>query len=867
MRAFFFVLCSVVLTGCVPSLKSIEKNLDKTAFTKAKIQFLKREIKIPIDPGAAYLEARFFADSANADFKIDSAYVRIRHAQVQLQTVDEKQQKELKKLFWDEEVFHRFQRRIERDAFLFFLEINNEEGYQEFRDRFPEALETEKARERQHQLAFATAQRENTYTAFQKFFQKYPEAEQAEEAEAQYEILLFQTKTQDNSLSSYEKFLAQYPETPYRKQVEERIYELFVRDAEIKTYEDFIRKYPENQFVGDAWQWLWWLTPEKGDFLRYYPNAPEKSRFEATSQALKNRVFAFGAGEKLGFLTQTGKEIYAAEFFNTSEDLLCEGSLGNEWLPVYSEEGKQGAVSLLGEKLLDAKYDSVLEVGSATLKTCLNGSCALVLKNGTVISEGEYDDLQSLASGFIAFKKRDRWGVITQNNRLILEAKYDAITDFDAEHLLLHQYEKTALVEKSALLKEEKEPALTFWRNSEWHVTHETFLARQKGMRWGVQRTDGYQVIDFVADRLEETPRGWAVQKDGYWSLYDFKGKQIFLANAEELLIDEQGFGVHVNGKWGAISPSYRTTIKPEYDSLVFIRGGGGLLFKGKQKFIFFQDQPAIEITKYKSFTIQFSDETEPYLVLESRAKRKGILDKSGKEVVPFNYEDITISNGYAVVTRYGKRGLIRLSDGKEVLKREYDGLVAEENSYFSLLKSRKFGIYHPEKDQFIAPLYEGLVQVLDTSGIFIVKDGGLGLIDKNRKTILPFDYEEIVFWSENTAWVKREEQWFLQTWSPTEKSLAGPFESVRFVTSEETTERLAFPYSAGKTQLWSDERGQIVASVYDDLWDIGMAEPFYWAERAVEDGTYQVDYLDKNGHVIFSQLLSEELYERMVCD
>ncbi len=867
MKILFVALCSLLLVGCVPSLKSIEKNLDKTEFTKARIQLLKREIKIAVDPGAAYLEARFFADSANANFTIDSAYVSIQNAKASLEIAEERQQKELSKLFWDKEIFSRFQRRIERDAFLFFLERNTEEGYQNFRDRFPEAPETDEARKRQHRLAFAAAERKNTYAAFRGFFQKYPEAQQVEEAKARYEILLFQAKTQDNSLSSYEKFLKQYPETPYRKQVEEKIYTLFVRDAEIKTYEDFIRQYPKNQFIDQAWQWLWWLTTKKDNFPRFYPNAPKKLRFHEIANALKTPVFAFGADEKLGFLRQDGQKIHAAAFFNTSENLRCEGSMGKGWLPIFSEEGKQGAISLMGEKLLDVKYDSVLEVGSATLKACLNGSCDLLLKNGTVVSEGEYADFQPLESGLVAFKRHKHWGVISQNNRLLLEAKYDAITSFDADHLLLHQGQSTALVGKSVLLQERTAFVPTFWRDSEWHASHEYFLARKKGKYWGVQRTDGSQVVDFIADRLEETPEGWAVQKDGYWSLYNFMGKQIFLASADRLLIDAQGFGVRVAGKWGAISPTYRTTIKPEYDSLVFIRGRGGLLFKGNQKFVFFQDQPAIEVTKYNSFSIQFSDETAPYLILENRAKRKGVLNKSGQEIIPFKYEDITISDGYAVVTRYQKRGLVRLSDGKEVLKREYDGLVAGENGYFSLLKSRKFGIFHPEKDQFIPPRYEGLLQVLDTSGLFVAKDEKRGLINEKRDVILPFLYDQIVHWQKNTAWVKHQEQWFLKTWSPTEKNLTGPFESVRFIVSQESTERLAFPYGEGKTQLWSNQRGQVVASAYDDLWNIGTTTPFYWAERASEDGTYQVDYLDKNGQLIFSQLLSQELYERMVCD
>lgn len=860
-----------VLSACTPSLRSLEKNLTRKHFIQTRIQLLKRADKLPTDPGARLLEARFYADSANADFQIDTAYALVRRARRELPQADEKQQKELEKMNWTDSSFIRLQRKLERDAFAYFRRLDTESGYQDYRDRFAEAPEKQQAKERQHLLAFEQAADKNTYQAYQNFFEKYPDAEQVKEARARYEILLFQEKTKDNSLSSYEKFLEQYPGTPYRREIEKRIYELFVRDAEPSTYENFIEKYPKNQFVNDAWEWLWWLAPEKAGFLIRYSQVPDRSGFQARLLRLKACFFPFGKGQQVGFVSHDGIFQVSPQAWGTSEEVRCQGSQQKSWLPLQAASGKVGAVALSGEVLLDTLYDEIAELGTATLKACRKESgCRLFRKDGQAVTQAHYQDLQALESGFITFAQHNRWGLLTQNGREVFSAGYDQITDLGANFIQVHKSGRKATVSKAHLLRilrGEPLEQLYFWRDLDWKQSHDTFAILRRGSKWGVQHLNGKQIVDFVAEEIRETPKGWAVFREARWSLFDFSGKEIFLASADRILIDQQGFGVRVDGKWGAISPDYRTTIKPEYDSLQFIRGGG-LLWQGRKKFIFFQGEKAIDISAYKNFGIQKGTDGEPFLVVENRYGRKGVLDASGRQRVSLAYDEITISGAYAVVERYKKRGLVRLSDEKTMLNRQYEGLVAEEGGYFSLLKGRRFGLYHPEKEQYIEAKYDERIEVFDTADLFVARRDKHGLIDKEGKTILPFRYDEIRYWQDSAAWVMDNEQWFLQPWGQDREALAGPFLSVRITEPDARGQRFAFTYGQGKTALWSNKKGQLVGAQYEDIWNLGTArEPLFWAENALPDGSWQIDYLDKTGKIVFSQKLSEALYERLVCD
>ena len=870
-RLFFIMLCFAGFTACTPSLRSLEKTLEKQRYTKTKIQFLKRNEKIMApDPGARFVEARFHADSANPDFQIDTAYAQVRHARRALENTDEKQQRELDKLGWADSTFRKVQRKIERNAFAYFRQLDTERGYQAFRNRFPAAPETEAARARQHGIAFAEASRADTYQSYRRFFKKYPEAEQVNEARAKYEILLFQEKTKDRSLSSYENFLRQYPNTPYRRQVEQEIYRLAITDAERETYEAFIQNYPDNPFVRDAWEWVWWRSPDKSGFLLRYAAAPDRDAFAERALRLKKHFFPFGKNGKIGFISTDGKAQLGARFPQTSADLRCNGAIGQYGLPVRTTEGKQGAVSLLDSLIADTIYTEIAEVGDAVLKVCNEEGCGLLRKDGKRLTDLRFENILPLKSGLLAFRQNGQWGVMTQNYRVALAAEYDTITDFTAAYIRLRKRRRVGVVSKASLLRKLRGgdfEAPGFWPIDEWQRSHKEFMLLHNNRRWGVRHANGEQVVDFIASEIRETPGGWAVKRDGRWSLFDFKGKEIFLANAEALLIDKQGFGVRVDGKWGAISPDYRTTIKPEYDSLAFIRGGG-LLWQGRRRYVFFGDTPPIDITQYEDFSIQFGSEKQPFLIIENRYGRKGVLSKDGETRIRVYYDEITLSGNYAIVARYKKRELLRLSDGKEMLPRRYDGLVAAAHGYFSLLRDRRFGIFHPEKELKIKPAYDKLLEVYDTAGVFIAQQVELGLIDKNGATLLPFLYDEIKPWQDSAAWVLRGDQWFLQSWKQGSQKPEGPFLSVRTRESDATGARLAFAYGGGKTTLWSNRRGLIVPPRYDDLWNIGTEKtPFYWAEIKLSEGFWQVDYLNTEGKVVHSQQLDEATYERLVCD
>ncbi len=872
---FFYCLCvGLVLSACVPSLKSLEKGLEKKSFAKTELQLLKRSYRIGTDPGGLYVRAQLYADSSNARFQLDTAYALVRRAIQRLPEADSKVQRELDKMRWSKNTFFQFQRKIESDAFGFYRKMNTETGYQSYAERFVEAPEVAEATTRQHALAFADAARQHTYQAYQSFLRRYPTAAQAEEAQARYDILLFQDKTKDNSLSSYENFLRQYPETPHRKQVETAIYQLFIKDAEPQTYLAFINRYPTNHRVGDAWQWIGWLSPDKRALAEAYPQSPLRQQWLAAHDSTQRMVFPFGEGGRIGFVDREGSIQVRPEWAGIPEQTRCEGIAGTDWLLITdSTNDKQGAINRAGFPILPTRYDSITELGSPTLKACLNGSCQILLKNGQPITEESYQDLKGLASGWVAYKKNNFWGLMTHNGKVIFEARFADITALDAQITLLRQPNKTTWLNRKTILDRANErptPEMTFWKDDDWRLSHGQFFLLRKNAKWGVQKIDGQEVIAFSGDQIRETPRGWALQKDGYWSLFDFSGREIYLADAEDIIIDEQGYGVRSAGKWGAIAPSYRTTIKPTYDSLAFIRGGG-LLWKAKQRFVFFQDQAPVDITAYKSFQIQMDGRQRPFLIVENRSGKKGILDAAGKSIAPTVYEDITISGAYASVARYGKRGLLRLSDGKLVLKTTYDGLAANEAGYFSLLQNRRFGLYHPDKNQQIRPGYTALLSVYDTAGVFVAqKDEGRGLIDVQDQGLLPFRYTEILYWNDTSAWVKLDAGWFLETIKNRKeetKPLLGPFESLRL--QSYPYHQLAFAYQEGKASLWHNQKNVLIRPTYSDLWNIGTEEePFYWAELWDEaQQVWQIDYLDDRGKRVFGQMLPTPLYQRLVCD
>lgn len=150
-----------------------------------------------------------------------------------------------------------------------------------------------------------------------------------------------------------------------------------------------------------------------------------------------------------------------------------------------------------------------------------------------------------------------------------------------------------------------------------------------------------------------------------------------------------------------------------------------------------------------------------------------GIISTEGEEITEPIYEDIsavTYKEGMLLVKENGKYGVININ-GKVVIKPEYDNITVD-NYYDAETKYQKtgfivcnineegyrYGYVDYKGKKILDTIYteiERVTEIENEDDIYIIayKDGQAGLL-KNKKVVLNYEYEEIMYYSYNDVFI-----------------------------------------------------------------------------------------------------------------
>lgn len=150
-----------------------------------------------------------------------------------------------------------------------------------------------------------------------------------------------------------------------------------------------------------------------------------------------------------------------------------------------------------------------------------------------------------------------------------------------------------------------------------------------------------------------------------------------------------------------------------------------------------------------------------------------GIISTEGEEITEPIYEDIsavTYKEGMLLVKENGKYGVININ-GKVVIKPEYDNITVD-NYYDAETKYQKtgfivcnineegyrYGYVDYRGKKILDTIYteiERVTEIENEDDIYIIayKDGQAGLL-KNKKVVLNYEYEEIMYYSYNDVFI-----------------------------------------------------------------------------------------------------------------
>ena len=322
---------------------------------------------------------------------------------------------------------------------------------------------------------------------------------------------------------------------------------------------------------------------------------------------------------------------------------------------------KFGLIDLTGKEIVPVEYDEITVIKEIenSFKVRKDGKYGIVDGDGKSVIQPQYADIDILGkdnkSGFIVKNDNGKFGIVDYSNTQILEAKYDSIENVYGNNMYV-----VTVNGKQKVVNKSGEDVLTTGFDSikEILANQENAVIYEKTNKFGVMNISGENVIEAQYDSLEETKIGtFIASKDGKYGIINinkeeklpFEYSSIYFSEKADLYVAEDS---NFNSK----------ILNNNLD----VKVSGILLELNESKG--YLKLRVDEVNKYYNFKFEEKQESEIYtnrtLFLSKKDGKYGYVDKNGKVIVDYIYDDAMEQNdfGFVAVKKDGKWGSL---DGK----------------------------------------------------------------------------------------------------------------------------------------------------------------------------------------------------------
>lgn len=850
------LLQSSRLFGQASAERQALKSIQKGKWDKAYSQLQEAADKDSSSIYAAYLLAQFFIAPANPHFQPDSAYRFSLKALNDYQNAPIKQRERLLRQAVDSSALIRQQQFIDSVAFLRAKQLNTEDGYLHFLSYFKTAVEySNQAITLRNEAAYLTAAQVNSYESYYDFLAKYPDSEQREEAKSKYEELLFVAKTSDKRLASYEQYLINYPNTAYQQEAERHVFEISTASGTIEAYKVFIESYGGSSFRRRARDILFHLLPrDQAD--QSLPDILNSDSLQNVIASGRGYIVPFLHNGEFGFMNQQGVQVISVGKEEINQEYRC-GNVAEDVIVLPS-----GIVSPNGALIWDHPVQSIEDIGYGFITIQEAGCISVLHKSGFKIGSDCITEAKVLNGRFLALLKDTRWSIWSFNGRMLMTYDWDDITGFRdvlclkaGDKIVLSTVKAIALIaDQQPLVLPDSVDEVKPWRNEAiWF---------RKGALQGVVDQSLDTVINASGQVLTQAYFGTIAVSPAGTKIIDDTGDESTLF--DWLVTQEPWTAVKTNGAWHLFDPTAKTLMSPAYDSVSFT-GPFAIASGADSVKVYFSLQNLLRVKKPARIAFVPGQNSSSYLLLEQDEK-KTIYSLEGKKMFTVTYDDVQYAGeGFFRVVKRDKKGMIT-SAGKVLLPLSYDAIGTVKDGVVSLLTSMKFGAFDCARRKLIKPQYEKNIGVYNKTVLTAYKNGLYGFIGWKNEPISKIEFDEIRFWNDSAALVRKNSEWMIYEIG-SKKILLDKIQEYKFIRDDQEG-KLAILQQDHKFGVIHSEKGTIIPITFSDIINVGStAEPLYFTEKHVEEASiFVVIYYDSSGKILRREIYEQDEYEKIYC-
>ena len=333
------------------------------------------------------------------------------------------------------------------------------------------------------------------------------------------------------------------------------------------------------------------------------------------------------------------------------------------------KDGKYGLIDYNGKELLKTEYASIeaLEGVKNSLTIKKEEKIGLCDNQGNIIIEPEYEEIKAIGddykNGYVVINSDNKYGLVDFTKQVILETKYEEIKAISSNNIYI--------IKEDGKLKAINKDLQTLVENKFDDVKQivNGNLVFTKNRKYGILNTEGQITTKAEYDNIEHIFDNYYIAKraDKY-GIIDVNNEKIIPFDYETISYRKEADFIELEKKDAQITEILNNKFEKQLEGIITEVN---------------QDKEYIRIRigdEYKYYNFKFEEQdakdmlTSNTIFLSKKDGKYGYIDKDGKIVVDYIYEDAKEQNpyGYAAVKKDGKWGAID-KNGKTVAESKYD--------------------------------------------------------------------------------------------------------------------------------------------------------------------------------------------------
>lgn len=847
MKRLLAIAClflSIYSYGQVNLARQALEKIEKKQWAESKNLLKKAWKKDSASSALYYAYARLFFSPAYFDFSIDSAHHFAQIASSTYFPLSLRDRQKFRKLPLDSVILTKLLSQIDSVAFEKAKLTGTETSYIHFIARYPKSPQINQALELRDEAAFVDALKENKHSAFQNFLRKYPRSHRSSEAKQRYEKLLYDFSTKEKSLTEYKKFVNDHPTSPHTPEAIDNIFMLETESGDPENFEQFIRFYPNTPQSKRASAILFHLLPQlqqatmlNDSLKKIYP--------------LREWI-PFHQEHGWGFLDESGK-VMLTGLPELNEKYFC-GPLKDDFI-ITSENivGRNGALIRL------ENFTDVMDIGAGYLLATNNQKGALIHKSGWLADFPVVDNATMVNNRFVAVQQEKLWALFTLTGKQLTPFLFDAL-EARGQFLIASRASKKLLIGFNNLLPFTKETYEPLVADEIKRYGSEYFWMRNGALEQVIDENLNV-IIPFGRHSISFNALGLVITQNNLTTLYNWPSlnsiKLAHVSVAEPWLITRNS---------GEKSSLHYIPIKQltqhQADSIWFDQslaitkhGDSIRLWQSGDRFI---SLPTME-----NYKLRLSKDSILFVLISGKTKTTVYEAASFRKVFASAFLPEPILKNFFLYESAGKQGLLD-GKGKIIMSAEYDAILYN-NGIFSLLKNKQFGSYHPQSKKLIKPTFDSNLRSFGNNWLITRKKEKWGFLNLEGKTHTLFEFDEIEFWNDSLAIVKKAgKQWMYSI--PRKKVKVDELSSLEKIGSN--TEQLGIFRQQGSYGLLSSDGEVLMPAKFEELtWQEVNGTLLFIGLKPAEQEMRQVIYFTSSGKVVHRIITTKEAAYMLLCD